>query len=177
MSDPLPCERCGKHPATVHWTEMVNDTVTKLHLCEACAAAKGLDVNNPAAFSKLLLGLGSAPSGAARERDDACPVCHLRASDFKKTSRLGCAACYTRFDAELAPLLATMHKGTRHAGKVPSKVRVPPAPPPSLAALRQALEAAVAAEQYEEAARLRDQIRRVTERDAAAPGAPAAGTP
>ncbi len=175
MNDALRCEQCGKHPATVHWTEMVNSAVRKLHLCEACAAAKGLDVNNPAAFSKLLLGLGPAPSERARKQDEACPECHLRASDFKKTSRLGCAACYTRFAADLAPLLASMHKGTRHAGKVPSKVRVPAGPPPSLASLRQALEAAVAAEQYEDAARLRDQIRRLTEREAAPPGSPAAG--
>ena len=156
------CETCGKKMATVHWTEMVNDAVKKMHLCEACAAAKGLDVNNPAAFSDVLLGLGAQKPPAAKERDVACALCHMRISDFKKTSRLGCQACYDTFADELKPLLEAMHKGNLHVGKVPShkdaKEAVKGGLPPSLVVLRHKLEAAIAAEQYEEAARLRDQI-------------------
>lgn len=157
------CETCGKKMATVHWTEMVNDVVKKMHICETCAAAKGLDVNNPAAFSDIMLGLGAQKESAAKEKDVACALCHMRISDFKKTSRLGCQACYDTFADELKPLLEAMHKGNQHVGKVPAhtdaKVVAKTGLVPSLAILRQKLEMAIAAEQYEEAARLRDQIR------------------
>ena len=158
------CEACGSKVATVHWTEMVNDTVKKMHLCEACAAAKGLDVNNPAAFSEVLLGLGAQKEPAVKERDEACPLCHMRLSDFKKTSRLGCQACYETFAGELKPLLEAMHKGNQHVGKVPTKYLAASCAPQALAVLRKALESAVVAEKYEEAARLRDQIRQCTEK-------------
>lgn len=158
------CETCGKKVATVHWTEMVNNAVRKMHLCEACAAAKGLDVNNPAAFSDVILGLGAQKAPEAKERDVACALCHMRISDFKKTSRLGCQACYETFAEELKPLLEAMHKGNRHVGKTPanSPAKTEALPSPDL--LRRKLELAIAAEQYEEAAGLRDQIRQCAEK-------------
>lgn len=162
------CEICGKKMATVHWTEMVNDAVKKMHLCEDCAAAKGLDVNNPAAFSDVMLGLGAQKEPSAKERDVACGFCHMRIADFKKTSRLGCQSCYETFADELKPMLEAMHKGNQHVGKVPAykeTVNIAKASLlPSLAGLRQKLEAAIAAENYEEAADLRDQIRRIVEK-------------
>jgi len=162
------CETCGKKMATVHWTEMVNDAVKKMHFCESCAAAKGLDVNNPAAFSDVMLGLGAQKEPAAKERDVACALCHMRISDFKKTSRLGCQACYDTFAEELKPLLEAMHKGNQHVGKVPAhqeaKGTAKAGLLPSLAVLRQKLEGAIAAEQYEEAAGLRDQIQQIVEK-------------
>ena len=162
------CEACGKKMATVHWTEMVNDVVKKMHLCEACAAAKGLDVNNPAAFSDVMLGLGAQKEPAAKERDAVCPLCHMRIADFKKTSRLGCQACYETFAEELKPLLEAMQKGNQHVGKVPALKDGKGADKigllPPLAILRQKLEAAITAEQYEEAASLRDQIRQAVEK-------------
>ena len=163
------CDNCGKKPATVHWTEMVNNVVKKMHLCEDCAAEKGLDVNNPAAFTDVLLGLGAQKEAPAVERDVACPVCHMRISDFKKTSRLGCQACYDVFVDELTPLLEAMHKGNQHVGKTPvhhkpaASAQPGPAPSASPAALRRRLEAAIADERYEDAARLRDQIRELEE--------------
>ena len=166
------CETCGKKMATVHWTEMVNDAVKKMHLCEACAAAKGLDVNNPAAFPDVLFGLGTQKEPAAKERDVACALCHMRIADFKKTSRLGCQACYDTFADELKPLLAAMHKGNQHVGKTPAhkagKAAAKAGLLPSPAILRQKLETAIAAEHYEEAACLRDQIRQCVEKVPAA---------
>lgn len=167
------CEACSKKMATVHWTEMVNDAVKKMHLCEACAAAKGLDVNNPAAFSDVMLGLGAQKEPVAKERDVVCALCHMRIADFKKTSRLGCQACYETFADELKPLLEAMHKGNQHKGKVPAHKETKGAAAkagllPSLAGLRQKLDAAIAAEQYEKAAGLRDQIRKIVEKAPAA---------
>jgi len=82
----------------------------------------------------------------------------MRFSDFKKASRLGCQNCYVAFTEELEPILSGMQKGARHVGKKPAHssgaVNVPPSP----ASLKKALEEAVTSENYEEAARIRDQI-------------------
>ena len=83
-----------------------------------------------------------------------CPSCHMRSSDFRKTSRLGCATCYRTFAGELAPILEDMHRGDRHTGKVPRNAAVI-----REEELRLQLEEAVAAQRFEEAARIRDAIR------------------
>jgi protein arginine kinase activator len=156
----MPCQICGKKEATVHLTQMLNNEIRKLHLCEQCAEASGIDVNIPASMSNLLLGLGETKKAAAASAALACPQCGMRIADFKKLSRLGCQNCYAVFADELEPLLRGMQKSLLHAGKKPvhhaGAVNVPPA----MATLKRSLEAAVAAENYEEAARLRDQIHR-----------------
>lgn len=152
------CESCHKKEATVHLTQVINDTVKKVHLCEECAAKSGVDLQSPVALADLLLGLN-------RVADDAsCPKCNMRQSDFKKTGRLGCPACYEAFRESLMPLLKSMHRGTQHAGKVP-KLRVTAAGVcEDLEALERQLQQAIAEEKYEWAAQLRDRIRAFHER-------------
>lgn len=151
------CEACGQKPATVHLTQMINSEVKKLHLCESCAAESGLDVNGAISITDVLLGLGGARE-QEEHPDKACPHCRMRLEDFRKTSRLGCQHCYETFAPELAPLLEAMHRGGQHVGKQPAGAGAAAAAV-SLVDLRQALAAAVAAENYEEAARIRDRIR------------------
>lgn len=157
------CEICGKKEATVYLTQVLNGDVKKIHLCEHCAAASGLDVNNPS-ITDVLLGLGAPKETAPEKNGKTCPQCHMRFTDFKKTSRLGCQECYSAFAEELAPLLEAMHKGQQHVGKTPAKVRPAKPRPAPLPDLQKALAAAVTAENYEEAARLRDQIRQTGEK-------------
>lgn len=147
------CEFCHKNEATVHLTQVINDTVKKVHLCEECAAKSGLDVQSPVSLTNLLLGLTSSTE------DVACPKCHMRRSDFKKNGRLGCPACYEAFEAELMPLIKSMHRGTQHVGKTPPHFQEFQDPREELAALEEQLRVAVAAENYEQAAQLRDRIR------------------
>ncbi len=154
------CEICQEEPATVHLTQVINGQVKKMHLCAGCAEASGVDLDNPVAMADLLLGFGAEPAKArAGEADRACPHCHLRRSDFKKTGRLGCPQCYDAFSAELAPMLRAMHRRDHHTGKRPAGR--PPAPPAEsdLSQLERDLAEAIAAERYEQAARLRDQLR------------------
>jgi protein arginine kinase activator len=129
-----------------------------MHLCEACAAASGLDGTKPISITDVLLGLGGKKVAAAETSRKICPRCQMRFTDFKKTSRLGCQACYEAFAEELAPLLESMQKGREHIGKKPARLPAPDPLTAQLAELKAALAAAVKAENYEEAARLRDQI-------------------
>ena len=153
------CQICGKKQATVHLTQMLNNEVRKMHLCEQCAEASGIDIDAPESMTNFLLGLGTpdkTPSGTAGR---TCPQCQMRFSDFKKTSRLGCQNCYVTFTEELEPLLHSMQKGERHVGKKPVHFAGAVNVFPSSASLKKALEEAVASENYEEAARIRDQLR------------------
>lgn len=152
------CQICGKKQATVHLTQMLNDEVRKMHLCEQCAEASGIDIDAPESMTNFLLGLGAADKPPAETARRACPQCRLRFSDFKKVSRLGCQNCYVTFAEELGPLLHGMQKGERHVGKKPVHHAGAVNVLPSSASLKKALEEAVASENYEEAARLRDQI-------------------
>jgi len=152
------CQVCGKKEATVHLTQMLNDEVRKMHLCEQCAEAGGIDVNVPASMTNFLLGLGAPKKTKAESVNRACPQCGMHFSDFKKLSRLGCQDCYAAFAEELEPLLNGMQKGARHVGKKPEHYAGAVNVPPSMASLKKVLDEAVASENYEEAARIRDQI-------------------
>lgn len=166
MPSPLKCDLCGK-PATVHLTQIVNSKMHKVDLCEECAQAKG--VTDPGGFSlaDLLLkaslnseGSGAAAGGAGPGGDE-CPTCGFSPADFKKQGRFGCPQCYRTFAGMVAPMLDSMHKGTRHAGKVPHKALERRSLHERLAELESELAAAIKAERYEDAARFRDQLQQM----------------
>jgi len=164
------CQICGEKEATVHLTQMLNNEVRKLHLCEGCARENGLDLDGAGSMTDFLLGLGAAGMNKAElsgpkqgavssGRELVCPRCGMKLSDFKKISRLGCQDCYVTFSGELEPLLQGMQKGLRHVGKKPTAHAANVQMPPSVLSLKKELEEAVAAENYEEAALLRDRIK------------------
>ena len=101
------CNVCGKKEATVHLTEIVNDQVTKLNLCEDCAKEKGAEMEEHFGLSELLADLTDMGTAAEPETAIAikCPNCGLTYQNFRKLGRLGCSVCYDAFKKELAPLL------------------------------------------------------------------------
>ena len=161
-NDIMKCAACHSREATVHLTQVIDGKVHKMHLCEECAAQNGVDIQNPASIADVLLGLGQAAGIGAS--DASCPNCHMRPSDFKKTGRLGCASCYEAFQEELTPLLRSMHHSDQHFGKIPrgqsDRIRWSA----ETAVLQKKLEEAIAAERFEEAATLRDEIQALREK-------------
>lgn len=156
----MQCELCHQQEATVHLTQVVDGAIKKLHLCEACAQKSGFDVQGPISITDILLGMGSKKGVAEPVGTEvSCPRCHMRRTDFKKTGRFGCAACYTTFADDLPPLLKAMHRGSRHVGKCPQREQERLVASEELTKLTEALEKAVAEERYEAAADLRDQLR------------------
>ncbi|MBI5385291.1 MAG: UvrB/UvrC motif-containing protein [Verrucomicrobia bacterium] len=155
------CCVCKQKEATVHLTQIAGEKMQKVDLCEDCAKEKG--VNDPTGFSlaDLLLGLGASQEmeEAAGSSDLKCPQCGFTQADFKKAGRLGCAHCYDTFSEGLESLLKTMHKGTRHKGKVPLALRGTQDLKDKLGALQKKLEKAVADENFEQAAQMRDEIK------------------
>ncbi|MDE3083735.1 MAG: UvrB/UvrC motif-containing protein [Verrucomicrobiota bacterium] len=154
MANPLKCDLCSK-PATVHLTQILNNKVHKVDLCEACAQAKG--VTDPSGFSlaDLLLKASLEPEPEAGMR---CEQCGFSASDFKKYGRFGCPACYDHFRGLIEPMLGNMHKGSAHAGKVPQRALERKSLYDRLTQLETELDQAIKSERYEDAARFRDEI-------------------
>ena len=159
MASPLKCDLCSK-PATVHLTQIVNNKVHKVDLCEECAQAKG--VTDPSGFSlaDLLLKASLAPEATLPE-GVRCEQCGFTQNDFKKHGRFGCAQCYDTFKGMVEPMLDGMHKGTRHVGKVPQRALDRQSLHERLNRLETDLNDAIKSERYEEAARYRDEIHQV----------------
>ena len=159
MSNPLKCSVCSQ-PATVHLTQIVNNQVHKVDLCEACAQAKG--VTDPGGFSlaDLLLkaSLNPEPAASGKAR---CERCGFTAVDFKKLGRFGCPACYDAFRGIVDPMLENMHSGVTHTGKVPTRALERKSLYDRLTKLELDLSEAIKSERYEDAARARDEISQV----------------
>lgn len=155
------CDVCKSKEATVYLTQIVDGKMQKVSLCEACSKDKGVTDPTGFALADLLLGMGAAQELERVPSQLRCSVCGFTQQDFKKTGRLGCSNCYNTFSEGLASLLKTMHKGTRHVGKAPANIRKTLLTNARLKSLREDLEKAVKAEQYERAASLRDQIRQI----------------
>jgi protein arginine kinase activator len=158
------CSICKEREATVHLTQITGDKMQKVDLCEECSKTKG--INDPAGFNlaDLLLGLG-----ASQELEQAgggveikCSRCGFTQADFKKAGRLGCPECYKTFAEGLEGLLKSMHKGTRHVGKVPESLRQNRDLSDRLKALQKKLAKAIEDENFEQAAHLRDEIKQMS---------------
>ncbi|AKJ65342.1 UvrB/UvrC motif-containing protein [Kiritimatiella glycovorans] len=164
----MKCEFCHQKEATIHLTQVVNGVVKKIHICESCAEKKGWDVQSPISITDILFGLGqgesaggeeASPPGGGEELELACPDCGMRRSDFKRIGRLGCPRCYDTFMGEIMSLINAMHHSNQHAGKIPARAGAAARRNAKLARLQKEIERAVAREEYEKAAELRDEVR------------------
>jgi protein arginine kinase activator len=163
------CCVCKEKTATVHLTDIKGDKVQKVDLCETCAKSKGVN-DSTFALADLLLGLGASQEleQSVGGADTKCAQCGFTHADFKKSGRLGCPECYETFSEGLGGLLKSMHKGTRHAGKVPKNLRTKRDLTEQLDLLQKKLTKAIETENFEQAAQLRDEIKQVSGRLAAA---------
>jgi protein arginine kinase activator len=152
----MKCEICKKSDANVFIKQVVDGVVRKLHACQDCARAQGFDVKLPMPLLKDLL-FGGAAEAPAKPAAPArtCPACQMTAAEFRKTSLLGCPACYDVFADEVAPYLDSLPENPGHCGKVPARERAAA----ELAALQRSLKDAVDTQRFEEAAQLRDRLR------------------
>jgi protein arginine kinase activator len=162
------CLKCAKQ-ATYHITDKIkNGEYREFHFCDEHAhqhlhptLEESPDSLGVGKLAKELIGGISAP--VAREPSpadkQACPNCNITFLEFRNSGRLGCPYDYEVFRDELMPLLENIHDETRHSGKVPKRAPRNSQQQTTLIQLRNDLKRAIAAEDYETAARVRDQIR------------------
>ncbi|MFI4915213.1 MAG: UvrB/UvrC motif-containing protein [Phycisphaerales bacterium JB060] len=171
----MKCDHCDAE-ATVHETQIVNGQVVVRRLCERHAAEVGLtghaSVSIPGGASSVVLSVQQAGSGLK------CENCGLSFAAFRQHGLLGCPTCYEAFEEKLSPLIERAHQGgTHHIGKTPRRMLAAAREGDQdaiervlggareraerVALLRKQLEEAVALEQYERAAAVRDELRRL----------------
>ncbi len=157
------CDHCKERDAVVHLTRIVDNAVTQLHLCEKCAAEKGVETTialpqHP--LGEILQAVQQQATPASGSESAVCAFCGATARDFRATGRLGCAHCYDAMEGSLRELLRRLHGSSKHVGRRYDAPR-----PETLAEgdatteLRDKLQRAVDAEQFELAAELRDKLR------------------
>jgi protein arginine kinase activator len=153
------CDSCKQRPANVFLTQILDGKMQKVNLCEVCSEEKG--VTNPHGFelADLLLGMGASEEMQKSNAGVKCPTCGFSQADFKKTGRFGCSNCYDVFSDGLEAMLKNMHRGLEHKGKVPPRLQRIKEREEQLKKLQRELRKAVADENYEKAAGLRDEIR------------------
>ena len=157
------CEECGKNQAEVLMTTVVNGKSATRHLCRECL--KKVQAGD---LQAVLAAIQSTMAGKALEETEAetpaivCPRCGETYAEFKKTGMLGCADCYQAFRKELTPVITKVQGRTQHAGRRPPVSEEEQARQTRMEELRNLMEAAVAEENFEEAARLRDELRAMT---------------
>jgi protein arginine kinase activator len=160
----LLCQECGKKPATLHFTKIVNGEKNEFHICESCARDKGEMIpGSPNGFSihSLLSGLldfERTGPGSIQETM-RCEACGLTYPQFSKLGRFGCSSCYQSFESKLDPLFKRVHGNTVHVGKIPKRSGGVIQTKREIDRLRRELITRIDQEEFEAAAQLRDRIR------------------
>ena len=178
------CERCQKNPATMRLTRTVNNKKSVINLCADCARETGTQIPSPMeGIGSILSGLMGLDSlwktgavSAVRE-EKKCPVCGMTQAQISKEGKLGCSECYITFIDEMRPLLRKIHGNCLHHGSVPKDpsakpVNIPDGKkdagqdadrhPSDLETLQRQMQDAVAREDFEQAAVIRDKIREIS---------------
>ena len=163
----MQCENCKENPATVHLTEIVNGQRNEKHLCQGCAEKEGITAKSQVSLNELLNSLLAAQEQNSEVNSDEyaqlkCPHCGITLEQFRRQAVLGCPHDYEVFSNVLGPLITKAHNGnTTHRGKVPAGAGESVKSRSKLLKLERQLNEAVAKEDYETAAKLRDKIKQL----------------
>jgi protein arginine kinase activator len=164
------CEICSTNEAVFHIKQIIGKEEIELHLCDKCARLRGITKNENAidfSISQLLTGLVDAKAvikktGAVAVAE--CPACGFTINKFKKLGKLGCSECYTTFAKQVKDFVYKMYGKIQHKGKLPGKMRNLQTSIDGLETLKEELKTAIALEDYEQAASLRDRIKEMSDR-------------
>ena len=154
------CENCKKNTATTHLKQTINGKKDEIFLCSECASKMGLmDFSPSFGFGEMLLNLVGQPTIKNNSiTGKTCSFCGLTENDVYKNGKVGCEKCYEIFEGRLTPLINKIHGSKRHVGKRPlskgfKKKEI------TIEDLKKQLDEAIKAENFEQAAILRDKIK------------------
>lgn len=166
------CDVCKKNEAVFYVTKIVNGEKNKIALCENCAKEYNgfndfgeMDIMSPFSFQNILSGImdyiGTAPKNDVGQ-EISCKNCGMTLEEFKKTGILGCSECYKNFNSTVNPIIKRVQGNVEHVGKIPKKRGKGIIERRKLVNLKEQLQKAIALENYEKAAKLRDEIRDIS---------------
>ncbi|MDC3414672.1 UvrB/UvrC motif-containing protein [Aquibacillus sp. 3ASR75-11] len=171
----MECQECHERPAALHFTQVVNGDKTEVHVCEHCAKEKGYMSYGEEGYSlhHLLSGLFNfepSPFGKSTstsnekisEQGLKCPKCGMTYKDFTRVGKFGCSECYQAFSDRLNPIFRRVHSGnTKHDGKIPKRIGSNLHQKKELEQYRIKLQQLIEQEAFEQAAKVRDQIKKL----------------
>lgn len=166
------CEECGVNEATYTISVMMAGQVTQRHLCADCMAKMNMTIATGnirqllSSIMSAITGMEAPQAETEPQNDVVCPRCGTMLSQFTKSGRLGCPDCYKAFREQLSPMLQQIHGRLEHAGRKPLDTEEAQRSRSQHEKLQREMEAAVAREDFETAARLRDQLRALAEEEA-----------
>lgn len=176
------CSECGKRPATVHYTQIINGEKTEIHVCDICAQKEGYSYiktsEEPFSLHELLTGIFNISSQPKTGTSDSfstdrffeqftdvkCEKCQLSFSEFQRIGKFGCANCYESFKPRLHSVIRRVHSGnSQHHGKIPKRQGGKLHLEKEINQLREYLQQLVEEEKFEKAALIRDRIKELEE--------------
>lgn len=165
------CEKCHQNEATVHLSQTRQGKTVEYNLCEQCAQQQGLS-QHISSYLGSIFGQGFGGSifntaggipafGNTGISNAVCHSCGQSYEEFRRTGLFGCSKCYSEFAEQLEPVFRRVQGSIRHSGRQLSGApkRDSATQKSKIEMLRSRLQEAVAAEDYEKAARIRDEIR------------------
>ncbi|MFD3155583.1 UvrB/UvrC motif-containing protein [Haloimpatiens sp. FM7330] len=171
------CEICKEKQATVHITRIINDEKEEMHLCEECAKKiQGLNmdidlngdfnINEPFTFQSILSGImdymhNSTANSIGHYEEPVCKNCGTTYTEFKQKGLLGCSECYKNFSTTMNSVIKRVQSSSEHVGKIPITSGKNIMKRKTLLKLKEKLQKAIAIEEYEKAAEIRDKIREI----------------
>lgn len=171
------CENCNQNDATIHYTEIVNGVIREHHLCSECAKELDLGsdgINSELPFAKLLTGLLASKMLIQQESDNPmthiiCPKCGMNYNEFTKVGKFGCAECYNVFGPLIEGHMKKIHGNNVHTGKqyknLNDEIDEKDDSQTELEILEAKLKESIMLENYEDAAKYRDEIKEIRERN------------
>jgi protein arginine kinase activator len=155
------CEKCKKNTATVHMQQFIGNVKKELRLCQECSFKMEMPISFENIFQGFLNSLQSMTANrpSANPPSAPCVRCGMTCEQFKSSGKLGCSDCYKAFAKEVEALFKNVQGSTRHAGKFPLRCGGALRSRREADAVRKQLKEAVEAENYEDAAMLRDRLR------------------
>jgi len=165
------CEECKVNEASYTLSVMVGDEVKTRHLCGDCMAKMNMNIasgNIKSLLSSILSAITGNDTPAEQQPEVVCPRCRTTLSQFTKSGHLGCPACYEAFHEQLQPMLLQIHGRVQHAGRRPLATEDAQRSRYRQEDLTRQMEQAIAVEDFETAARIRDQLKALAEKEAEA---------
>jgi protein arginine kinase activator len=161
------CQHCQQREAKVRVIKTIKGQTQEMNLCEQCAQ-KIQELNifmHPGVavpdFLQALFGFMGKPEKSGAPLEENCPLCGLTFSQITRAGKLGCSVCYDKFEPQLESLLRRIHGGGQHVGKIPRRRGSAIKDKLELQKLKEKLAVSIQQEKFEEAALIRDQIKRL----------------
>lgn len=158
------CENCGKREATSRYKSVYNGLITTKYLCEECAKAARIGSSFGGGISDILSSIfGDLTESKNRWEDFRCDNCKTSLSEIVQSGRVGCPACYKKFYNELLPYIKRLHGSVNYVGSIPNNAPLVIRQENRLAVLKETMQQLVAKEDFENAALVRDEIKKITD--------------